>query len=776
MVSYQGNALCQAMKLEGMSSGSERRLEDRIGHLISHNGVEFVVETLKLMKQHCIDNLDNPSPFSQEKYGHPYISWNHKLDRPKGGLGVIYTEFPDVKKRLRVIGAAINTFELDEPSVKQKERFLSGVEYNQRTSGDERAILTNDEVIRLRFALKDYLALHKPFDGTQMTGAVVPEGLEQNGIAVHKRKLSRELAQIQKQRRLHNRDARSLAIASMEAATVNQVYLAPKVVHDYVRDYIVKPRSEERRKGYVYLKRPTPVKARPYDGNTKFGLHIEEYRPYVGTISMLQQPGAKLRTVVNVNRYVNYAMEPFAKAMEKAFYGYPQVAVLNQEDGMAWAQQQLAAGRKLASIDLSQATDLLDYRVFVRAITNSDFSSPELNATLETFSYIAESPFYQPELGIGVTMNTGQPLGLKGSFQMLTAMNFAAGRQACLEVGLKDLPFRVVGDDMIIDDRAAERYSEIISNWSGKTNYEKMLTSDRHAEFCSHIITREQVVSMKPKYIAGYTNVYKNAEKTSLEKVTNVYKLTAQDKAYLTAIAECGDPRYGNLPFVQYSNRMAARERQILSEAKELYTSLGQIEGSHIVTVKAETVDLALQEHPEVYTRKRRELDRTRYIRTPQGEVHLAPSSVFDEDRRFNPVVDRYNHKTGEREEKQRQTLKSARKEAKVIKALVDDLKYGKPSELPIPGHESTVTVSTTALLVNAIDKVQHDQQVLEANAAVAQAITSNEIPGMTEKNIVGTESLSDEQLLARMEQAMRNAGLLSQDRDHEVDYHSYLP
>lgn len=765
MVEYQGNALCQAVKLEGLSSGSERRLEDRIRHLLSHNGVEFIVDTLKQMKQHCIDNLDFPHPYSNEEYGYPYIAWNSKKDRPKGGLGVIYTEFKDIQKRIRVIGAVINTFELDQPSAKQVERFISGVEYNNRTSDDVLASVGDTEVYTLATAIKSRLLYARPFDGTQMTGSVVPEGLEQKMIAHDKKALSAGFDK-------RDSEARSRAIANLEAATVNQVYLAPKLVHDYVRKYMA-PHIAERGEKPVYLKRSTPIKARPYDGGNRFGLHIEDYRPYVGTISMLQQPGAKLRTVVNVNRYINYVMDPFAKAMESTFYRYPQVSVLDQEDGMQWAKEQLRAGRTLASIDLSQATDLLDFRVLTRAITNSKWCNEELEATLELFSYIAESPFYQPDLGVGVTMNTGQPLGLKGSFQVLTAMNFLAGREACNRVGLKDLPFRVVGDDMIIDARAAKEYSDIITSWSGKTNYEKMLTSDRYAEFCSHIITRDKVISMKPKYVAGYSNVYLNAQKTSLHKLTHVFRLTEADKNNLVALAEVSDPGIKNIPYITHSQKLKLSTRNLVSLAKSLYTSLSDVGNSEQVTVSPESVDLALQEHPNVYTKNRRELDRSRYTRTPSGEkVYQAPSSTFDNDRVYNPYVDRYDHKTGRRETRKRELLGKSRKDANVVRKLVDDIQRGKPSDLKLPNHNGTI--STTALLVNALEIQEHEQRVTSHDSEMSHAIVSNEIPGIEVPK--DSPSLSDAQLKKLLKSKMNEQGLRSHDAKTDVDYSNYLP
>lgn len=751
---YQGNALCQSALLEGLSKGSERRLEDRIRHLLTSNGEEFVVDTLKVLKQHCIDNLDSPTSYNQEQYGFPYIAWDKKRDKPKGGLGVIYTEFKSWPKRLRVIGAVINSIHLDAPSKKQVERFLGGVEYNQRTDQSVSCRIHDYEVGDISYHLKRNMSAMKIYSGADLTASVVPEGLESTSMTYYKKVLSDDRAKSSE---------RSKAIAGMEAAYVNQWFIAPKESHNIIRDVVNKVKLSEGDDPLPYCKNPKPIKARPYDGGTRFGLHIEDYRPYVGTISMLQQPGAKLRTVVNVNRFVNYTMEPLADALEKTFYRYPQISVFDQEDGMAWAQQQLKAGRTLASIDLSQATDLLDFRACVRALTSSGRCSDELKSYLNYFTYIAESPFYQPDLEVGVTLNTGQPLGLKGSFQLLTVMNFLAGRQACLESGLSDLPFRIVGDDMIIDERASKAYSDIITSWSGKTNYEKMLTSNMFAEFCSHIITPASIVSMKPKYVASFTSVYQNAEKSSVNRIVSVFKLSEEDKSNLIALGEYGDPEFDNLPYVKHHNRASKEDRRILSRAKELYTLLGVGGPSDVVEVSRQTVDLALQENPGVYASRRRELNRTRYVRKDGVEVLTGYSSIPGESREYNRVVDRYDHETGHRKKVQTksQVLKSSRANASVIKKLGNDLVKGVPSELPLPGHDG-VTVSTTALLSQAIDDLAYSDRQMAADKA---AIRSNVVACKEES------SLSDKQLLAKLQTVIHEQGLTDLDSKPDVDY-----
>jgi hypothetical protein len=83
---------------------------------------------------------------------------------------------------------------------------------------------------------------------------------------------------------------------------------------------------------------------------------------------------------------------------------------------------------------------------------------------------------------------------------MLALTNNALGRQACLNAGIDEHSFRVIGDDMIIDQRALSEYVRLIEGLGGVINHSKTLTSDRCAEFAGRVITAKRCMNKTVKY------------------------------------------------------------------------------------------------------------------------------------------------------------------------------------------------------------------------------------------------------------------------------------
>lgn len=88
-------------------------------------------------------------------------------------------------------------------------------------------------------------------------------------------------------------------------------------------------------------------------------------RQVVGTISFLPKPGGKARVVANPNRKVQADITPLGDAIQKVVYGDPflqtHIFVMNQDQGREYVRNQLDLGTRLSSVDLSSATDTMDY-------------------------------------------------------------------------------------------------------------------------------------------------------------------------------------------------------------------------------------------------------------------------------------------------------------------------------------------------------------------------------------------------------------------------------
>jgi hypothetical protein len=247
----------------------------------------------------------------------------------------------------------------------------------------------------------------------------------------------------------------------------------------------------------------------------------------VGNIGFLQQEAGKLRTVANPNRFVQWCSVPLGEVLSEFFYVEKHGHyTLNQDGGKQWAQRKLREGISLSSFDMSSATDRLDYKLFLEKYFKLVFETddyPLLKRNLEFFVDVSSAPWTVSGLVsdlIGshssqMSWTVGQPLGLRPSFPMLSIMNAACAQQAVYEIDGKytDGHFACVGDDLIIESRYAERYMDKIRQFNGKINTEKCLVSDKYAEFCSHLVTRDTIYPLKPKWAQDLDGSLNNVER-----------------------------------------------------------------------------------------------------------------------------------------------------------------------------------------------------------------------------------------------------------------------
>lgn len=699
-MNFHANALCQSMILEGFSSADEARIEHRISHLVEHNGPEFAISTLKKLKEHTIANLDEDTSYCHQD-GDVSVAWNHKKNQPKGELSLFYTRFPDPVKRVRVIGAALSSIVLEDISPKQRDKFLSGVLSRSSTPKDMKIYIPDVLLHSLESRLQHYWSAKDRFSAMDMTASVVPVDGDNVDISQWKRQLKD--AYVNRTSSPAASDLGRKALANLDDATATQFYNAPRRARDYWNSCCEAA-------GNVAAKAPSSSKVKMHPTMTRDYTRVIApgnfpEGPLIGVVGALQQPSGKLRTVVNVNRFVNSSLDPYARSLEDVFYPSPTMAVWDQTEGLNWAQQKLREGRSITSIDLSSATDKLDFRVLTRAFSRDEY--PLLKASAEYFEYLAECPLSAPDLGGDIAFKTGQPLGMAGSFQTLSVMNLCAGLEACARTGADPTDsFRVVGDDFVCLSEIAEEYDKIISSWSGETNAEKALSSDRYAEFCSHIVTRDNVYKVKPHYTPGSQHIWGNMGKTTTNRIDRWYRLSKSDKDMIETLASVSDHRLSNLPDIRGAHRLGADDREIISSAMRIWSELAAPgpSGPDLI-VSRQTLDLADQENPS--EPGERFSSRRVYTRLPDGSEVTLPSAkgpLLHDDGVFNTVSSRYDHKTGGRKDDKslRQANRDEYENAKVIKALVDDLSEGKPTDLPLPHHED-VKISTTSILSQAL-------------------------------------------------------------------------
>ena len=748
MTTYTLNALCQSLRLEGMSATDESAVESEIRKLLLHNGPEFVIDRLKILKQHSIDQLTDPDAHVNFSNGSQSIAWNHQSNTPRGGLSKLYKAFISPEKRIRAIGATINSITLEEASSKQIERFVSGIKAKRKSTSV--APISDAEARTFVVTLYQQTLQMNDFSGRDLTGSTAPEGV-----------LSRDLAGPKRDALSDDPVKRHKAFAELDAAVENQYVFAPRISSDYYRK--LRQVNPDLR---AFAKHSTGEKSRPYEFEKyKAYGNADDYAPYAGAIGFLQQPGGKLRTVCNVNRFTNYTLSPFHRALEEAFYHEQSVFVSRQDMGLDRVQECLRDGVEMTSADLSQATDLLDFRVFTRGLKEAihrisdtqdgvallrkdpafkkqpwqqnttgasdsffDEVTPLQNAlsavrlaldTIEYFEETAQLPFFCRPLDEAFAFTTGQPLGLKGSFPMLSAMNLLAMRQATqymLEENPEapswaDMQYRVavVGDDACMPAILAPYYSRVIEEWGGKDNSEKSLRSSEYAEFCSTLITPSLHMKMKPRYRPGSDALYINAEKTTLSRLEHVYRLSKEDKSLLSVLAQCYGPSIFEQESVKGANLFPLEDRRLLQRALRLKAQFASGGAPESIDVSRQTLDYAHQVH-NAYRENDRIGDNRTYVRTPDGVVTTGVQSLVNHNGgSFSTTVDRFDHDTQQRIE--RQSLKKAnaskKKAAKDLSKIVDTWKNNTDNSIDLGNGNS---LSTQDLILGAISLSEADE------------------------------------------------------------------
>lgn len=693
---FTGHALCQALRLEDIPHRPEASIEHRLRSLWDSNGPDFVLNYLKVLKKDTEMSLVDPEHRYAHQDGEISVAWNHKLGCPKGPLGYIYKRFPEATARIRVIGAAIQAITYEEATPGQLEKFKKNLRSNSRS---DQTIKFSDSILqkleeRLTARLREVTV---PFGPADLTNNVLPFEREAVQTLANKSKI-RSASLVSS---LRNAPVTHRAILELYCDTVAQLYTAPRICKTRWNSLISRVNGDKIVKvpSRVSLK---PFMARDYDGDFRLFDDSAEYSArgkadFIGRLDFLQKPGGKLRSVANINRFVNYTMSPYAKALEDVFYKHPSVSVLDQREGLLWAQRQLLFQEEITSLDLSAATDTLDYRVFTRGLKR-DF--PGKTGVLEEyatyFEELSSLPLWCDGVNSPVQFKTGQPLGMKGSFQTLTVMNLYAGLIASSRCNRKDNPFRVVGDDFVCHSAIAEQYNSVISSWGGSTNVEKAMQSNKYAEFLSHIVSKNRVFITKPKYRPGNKLVFSNLDKAKVRAYKGIYRMTATEQNAVDIMSQYSvdemDYR-SNLPhFRSKDTEMDGYSLSVMSAALDVVAELRQTEPDQY-QVNSLVFEYLEDEDPTIIDRIRASLD-----------VQKIPTGLVRDDVTTIPSsTEAYDHKIGKHRQKvsRSQDYKSALQKA-------DDMR--KIHKVLTTGEDEMIKIDQVSLPASEIALVAMEQ------------------------------------------------------------------
>jgi len=498
MNNEQSSNVCKTVRSLGFSAKRAACCAKYAEKQIQSMGPEAFLGRLKDLESYYTDPDNASFPRWMSKKRRP-----DGLYRPKGDLGQLVGTNTKRETVITILGSVRTSIVLKEPTKKQLDKFVTAVanppipaNVDFDPCGLEKDAHWFEHRLKKKWQNREF------FGPGDVDGTRIPYGSK--SLSIRYKNDSKTGCRTPVRNPAHVMRAWDLSITLAPACCWSFL--------DSIQYTIPDTRPEQSR--VVYNKRRKQAfdsgKRHPTVGKKSRTKVLESKTLPIGHISFLQKPAGKLRTVANPNRLAQWEVEPLGEVLSDWVNSQPGVYVLDQEAGIEKVQSWLKDGEVLVSADLSSASDTLDYRRVLGPL----FRQPQNSLTrksLEFFDRLSKMPWYlssdvaRQKLGKEtISWKQGQPLGLRPSFPILTITNLTAAQNAVLHVDgeiSEDVPFVIVGDDIVIKQKYAEKYAEIIGSIGGIANIDKSMVSDKQAEFCSRLITPEKVIRLKPRWL-----------------------------------------------------------------------------------------------------------------------------------------------------------------------------------------------------------------------------------------------------------------------------------
>jgi len=213
----------------------------------------------------------------------------------------------------------------------------------------------------------------------------------------------------------------------------------------------------------------------------------------VGTLGMTQEPGYKLRVFAAPNIVHQCAMSRMKRQVFALLRSVKWDCTYNQSYGIDWCKEQLALGKVMHSIDLSDATNNFPLSLQIKILREIGCHEEDINLFTD-LSRAAWKPLHDKNVG-NVRWTVGQPLGLGPSFAVFALTHGLLVRACEKMVGVTD-SFRVLGDDIVISHpEVASKYLQNLTKLDIPISKDKTITSKSAAEFAGKVITRDGILA-----------------------------------------------------------------------------------------------------------------------------------------------------------------------------------------------------------------------------------------------------------------------------------------
>lgn len=299
---------------------------------------------------------------------------------------------------------------------------------------------------------------------------------------------------------------REVTPTSFEEFVVSRSYSAEKIVRE-VESFIDSDVGQYVWETYpVYRKMFLTSLGRHIDARIRFDDYLGVHPPLtldrcaepVGVLGTTQEPGYKLRVYASPNIVHQCAMLRMKKQLFDLLREIRWDCTYDQTSGIVWAKEQLNQGKKVYSVDLSDATNNFPVALQRGVLSQLGCSEEDINLFMD-LSVSAWKPTHDNGESL-VRWSVGQPLGLGPSFPAFAITHgilvYSIGRKLDQHAD----NFRVLGDDIVISNEAvAWEYISTLEKLGIPISKDKTLTSTSVAEFAGMVVTKDEVL-VTPKW------------------------------------------------------------------------------------------------------------------------------------------------------------------------------------------------------------------------------------------------------------------------------------
>lgn len=227
----------------------------------------------------------------------------------------------------------------------------------------------------------------------------------------------------------------------------------------------------------------------------------------IGKISCINEPGHKHRVVAIPHLLLGSLSYPLGIKLKKINSSWSIQGVDSHDKAtldLSSIVMQAEGKKTFYSFDCSDFTDRFPYKEFQRKVLVELLCSNYINEfDIAVQDLICYGKYEFLEGNERVHYTTGTPMGTYPSFPLCSLCNGLVALAGYLHhygrrASYKDLPFKVIGDDIVIwDDLVADFYQSTLNDLGVVINQSKSVISTFMCEFCSKYISKGGVFQQK---------------------------------------------------------------------------------------------------------------------------------------------------------------------------------------------------------------------------------------------------------------------------------------